>query len=112
VNIGASGVVVMAQAHGLPVVVSRVGGLPEFVEPEECGFVVAPRSSAALADAICRALGDREALRRMGERARCRLARDNDWSDVAKRTLALYETHPARSRVDRPDPRTQSVVQP
>jgi glycosyltransferase involved in cell wall biosynthesis len=91
VNVGASGVVVMAQGHGLPVVVTRVGGLPEFVEPDDCGFVVAPGSPAALADAIRTAFTDRAALARMGERAWRRLARENDWADVAERTMALYE---------------------
>ena len=112
VSIGASGVVVMAQAHGLPVVVTRVGGLPEFVERDECGFVVEPRSAPALADAICRALADHEALRRMGDRARRRLERDNDWSDVAERTLALYEARATRSRFDTPDRGARSVLQP
>jgi glycosyltransferase involved in cell wall biosynthesis len=99
VSVGASGVVVMAQGHGLPAVVTRVGGLPEFVEPDECGYVVPPRSPAALAEAICRALGDRDALARMGERAWRRLGRENDWSDVAERTLALYEAAaPERAR--------------
>lgn len=112
VSIGASGVVVMAQAHGLPAVVTRVGGLPEFVEPDECGFVVPPRSPAGLAGAICRALGDREALAKMGDRARRRLARDNNWSDVAERTLALYEATGARSRRDTPDRAAEPVLRP
>jgi glycosyltransferase involved in cell wall biosynthesis len=101
VSIGASGVVVMAQGHGLPAIVTRVGGLPEFVEADACGLVVPPRAPAELAKAICRALGDRDALAQMGERAWRRLARENDWSDVAERTLALYEAG-ARSRRDTP----------
>ena len=105
VSVGASGVVVMAQGHGLPAVVTRVGGLPEFVEPDDCGFVVPPRSPAALAEAIGRALGDREALARMGERAWRRLARENDWSDVAERTLAVYEAL-ALDRARRPSGET------
>src|SRR6185437_1503523 len=35
-DIAASGVVAQAQTYGLPAVVTRVGGLPEFVEPEGC----------------------------------------------------------------------------
>jgi glycosyltransferase involved in cell wall biosynthesis len=92
VSIGASGVLVMAQEHGLPAVVTRVGGLPEFVEPDDCGFVVPAGDSDALADAIRRALLDRTALARMGERARRRIARDSAWPDVAERTLAVYGT--------------------
>ena len=91
-SIGASGVLVMAQEHGLPAVVTRVGGLPEFVEPDDCGFVVPADDFVALADAIRRALLDRTALAQMGERAWRRIARDSAWSDVAERTLAVYET--------------------
>ena len=39
----------------------------------------------------------------MGERAWRRLTRENDWSDVAERTLALYEAAGSRSRSDTPD---------
>jgi glycosyltransferase involved in cell wall biosynthesis len=87
---GASGVIPLAQGYGLPAVVTRVGALPEFVEPEMCGFAVPPRSSEALASAICRALGDRETLAEMGRRARERLGRLHAWDDVARRTLELY----------------------
>ena len=102
-DIGASGVVALAQGHGIPVVVTRVGGLPEFVEPEACGFVVPARSPSALAHAICRGLADRRALAEMGRRGYHRLARDHSWCEVARRTLALYRgavvADPARARV-------------
>ncbi len=90
-EIAASGVVVTAQGHARAVVVTRVGGLPEFVEPDSCGLVVPPRDPASLAEAICRALADPEELTRMGERARQRIATDHDWTDVARKTLALYD---------------------
>lgn len=91
VHVGASGVVAMAHGHALPTIVTSVGGFPEFVEPEDSVLVVPPRSASAIAEAICSALADRAELARMGERARRRLARENDWSDVAGRTLAVYE---------------------
>jgi glycosyltransferase involved in cell wall biosynthesis len=90
-EIAASGVVVTAQGHARAVVVTRVGGLPEFVEPDSCGLVVPPRDPDALAEAICRALADPEELTRMGERAHRRIATDHDWTDVARKTLALYQ---------------------
>jgi len=71
-----------------------VGGLPEFVEPDNCGLVVPPRDPAALAEAICRAVADPEELVRMGQRARRRIAADHDWIDVARKTLALYQAVP------------------
>lgn len=93
-EIAASGVVVTAQGYARAVVVTRVGGLPEFVEPDNCGLVVPPRDPGALAEAICRALADPEELARMGQRAHRRIAADHDWTDVARKTLALYQALP------------------
>ena len=90
-EIAASGVVVTAQGYGRAVVVTRVGGLPEFVEPDACGLVVPPRDPKALAAAVCRALGDPEELTRMGQRAWTHIAQDHDWMDVARQTRALYD---------------------
>jgi len=92
VRSGASGTLVMAQEYALPAVVTSVGGLPEFVVPGESGFVVPPRSPAALAEAICRALEDNPARVQMGLQALNRVARDNEWSLVAEQTLQLYRT--------------------
>ncbi len=92
IEIAASGVVAMAQGYGLPAVVTRVGGLPEFVEQDGSGFVVPPRSPEALADAICRALGDPKGLAEMGRRAWQRIGRHNAWSEVARQTLELYRS--------------------
>lgn len=94
-DIAASGVVAQAQAYSLPAVVTRVGGLPEFVESESCGFVVPPRAPEALSEAICRALADPNALAEMGRRARLRISRDHDWGAVARQTLAVYQGSPA-----------------
>jgi glycosyltransferase involved in cell wall biosynthesis len=64
------GVVLLeAMAAGLPVVATRVGGIPEIVSDGETGFLVAPADSGALAKTIDVLLADRERMRRMGERA-------------------------------------------
>ncbi len=50
---------VEAMQAGLPVVASRVGGVPEVVT-EDCGLLVPPGDSAALGAALNRLLGDEE----------------------------------------------------
>jgi glycosyltransferase involved in cell wall biosynthesis len=62
-----------AMAAGLPVAASRVGALPELVEPDA---LVAPGDAVALAGAIARLAGDRLAGERARERARAVCAPD------------------------------------
>jgi glycosyltransferase involved in cell wall biosynthesis len=62
-----------AMAAGLPVVASRVGALPELVEPDA---LVAPGDAGALAAAITRFAADRQAGARARERVRAICAPD------------------------------------
>lgn len=59
-----------AQALGVPVVASAVGGLPEIVSDGKTGLLVQPANAGLLAAAIERLLGDPELRRRMGAEAR------------------------------------------
>ena len=59
-----------AMAAGVPVVGSRVGGIPEMVVEGETGRLVGPRDPTALADALQRLLDDAGLRRRCGEAAR------------------------------------------
>jgi glycosyltransferase involved in cell wall biosynthesis len=64
-----------ALAHGVPVIASATGGLPEIVGSGETGWLVTPGDPTALADAIQAAAKDPERLRLMGVRARERSVR-------------------------------------
>jgi glycosyltransferase involved in cell wall biosynthesis len=81
-----------SMALGKPTVVSRVGGLTEFVEDERNGLVVPPGDAPALAHALTRLLDeDGAALRaRLGEQA-ARTAEDFDVTPVTRRHVAYFE---------------------
>ena len=55
---GIPNVLVEAMAAGTPVVASAVSGIPELVEHEVNGLLVAPEDPEALADALLRLHGD------------------------------------------------------
>jgi glycosyltransferase involved in cell wall biosynthesis len=81
-------------AHGLPVLATRVGGIPDLVD-EASGVLVAPGDVAGLADAIATFASDRPARGRMGEAARRRAATVADpqliaaaWRDTYAACLA------------------------
>lgn len=59
-----------AMSYGLPVVATRVGGVPDVVADGETGFLIPPRESGAIAEAIDRVLANREKLPAMGAGAR------------------------------------------
>ena len=65
---GAPRVVLEAYAAGVPVVGSRIGGLPSLIEDGESGLLVPPSDAAAWAAAVRRLMIDEE-VERLGERA-------------------------------------------
>lgn len=79
----------LAMAHGLPVVASRVGGLSEVVADGETGWLVPPESPAALADRLVVAASSPEVLQRFGAAARERVAAFSD-DTMVNRTETLY----------------------
>lgn len=60
-------VLLEAMAAGLPIVASRVGGIPEIVTPGVTGELVPPGDAAALAGAIAALLKNDETMKRMRE---------------------------------------------
>jgi len=52
---------------GLPIVASRVGGIPEVVKEKDTGLLVEPRSPAALATTVNQLLGKPAIAKQMGE---------------------------------------------
>lgn len=62
-----------AMARAVPVISTKVAGIPETID-DEVGWLVAPRSPEPLADAIVAALGDESQRRRRGAAGRERVS--------------------------------------
>ncbi len=78
-----------AMAHGVPVIASDAGGLPEIVEPGNGGWLVPAGDPTALARAITVAASDPQRLRAEGEKARER-ARLFSIDAMVEQTEAFY----------------------
>ena len=79
-----------AMAHGVPVIASDVGGLPEIIEAGNGGWLVPAGDPAALARAITVAAGDPGRLRAQGQKARER-ARLFSVDRMIDQTEAFYQ---------------------
>jgi glycosyltransferase involved in cell wall biosynthesis len=66
-NEGMGRVLVEAMAVGLPIVASRVGGIPDLVKHGENGLLVPPANAGALERAISDLLSDKLRRKHMGE---------------------------------------------
>ncbi len=82
--------VIEASACALPVVVTRVGGLPEVVREGETGLVVERDDPAALAAALKRLVADAAMRERLGRNGRERVQAEYEWDACVKRMVALY----------------------
>ena len=79
-----------AAASGLPVVASRIGGIPEVAPHNETGLLVTPGDRAQLTDAILRLLRDPALRQTLGATARSRAASLFDLDQMVAATLGHY----------------------
>jgi glycosyltransferase involved in cell wall biosynthesis len=85
-----------AQACGVPVVGSAVGGITYTVQEGVTGHLVPPRDPQALAERLGELLSQPERRAQMGRAARERVEREFTWPVVAHRTAQLYQSLLAR----------------
>ena len=81
-----------AMACGLPVVASRVGGIPEVVEQQATGLLVPPSDALALADALAVYVQDPQLAERHGAAGRVRVERSNSIAAMVAGYAGLYDT--------------------
>ena len=93
-----------AMAAGLPVVSSRVGGVPELVVDGETGLLVPPGDPAAMAAALGHLISDAGLRRRLGASGRKRAERCFDVRRQRRAHLDCYTRELARLGVPEPAP--------
>ena len=83
-------VLLEALAHRLPVVATRVAGIPELIDDGVTGLLVPEKDPAAFAAAVCRLVGDRDAALAMAGRGCIRVREQFDPERNHRRVLELY----------------------
>ena len=87
---GLSNAILEAQACGLPVVATAVGGNPDLVRAGETGWLVPPESPAELARALNEAIAQPQTAREFGANARTRVVREHSVDAMALAYENLY----------------------
>lgn len=90
--------VLEAMAAGLPVVSTRVGGVPEAVVDGETGLLTPPKDPRALADALIGLLADPMERRRLGAAGRTRARERFDLGRMVDAYEAAYCDEPISQR--------------
>ena len=82
--------VLEAMRAGLPVIASRVGGVPEAVDDGVSGILLERNDAGALADALRSLIGDTPRRRAMGIKARQRFLAHFSAERMVQQTLQIY----------------------
>jgi glycosyltransferase involved in cell wall biosynthesis len=82
--------VIEAMAAGLPIVASRVGGIPELITPGVNGHLVPPGDPPALAEAIVELMDRPSFAHALGWAARARAEREFSFDRMVNRVSSLY----------------------
>ncbi|MFH1359908.1 MAG: lipopolysaccharide heptosyltransferase II [Candidatus Omnitrophota bacterium] len=84
-------VVVEAQAAGVPVVATKVGGVIEIIDDEQTGLLVLPKDTDAMAQAVMRVLKDRRLAQSLVTEARKKIELKYTLEHMASKTLEVYK---------------------
>lgn len=79
-----------AMACGLPLVGTRVGGIPTLIDEGRTGLLVPARDPDAMAGALCRLLAAPDLARAVGGAGRRKVVDGFSWRQIAARTLDAY----------------------
>ncbi|MFA5124405.1 MAG: glycosyltransferase family 4 protein [Patescibacteria group bacterium] len=78
-----------AMSAGLPVIATKVGGIPETIDDGVTGYLVDPRSPGLLAEKI-KLLADKELRKRFGEAGLSKVKKEFGLSQMIEKTLKAY----------------------
>jgi len=79
-----------AMAHGIPVIATTVGAIPEVITDGEQGFLIEPGDVQALTECMLKLSNDPELRKTMGLAARRRVEEEFSIDTMVERVMAVY----------------------
>ena len=80
-----------AMAHGLPIVATQAGGIPEIIEHEQDGLLCRINDPTCLAEQIAAMINNENMRVKLGNSARKKVVREFGVERVVRRWEVLYE---------------------
>lgn len=87
---GQSGITHTAYNYSIPVIATNVGGLPEIVINGRTGFIVEPKDSNQLSQAIKTLLQDNKKISVFGKNGKIFLEQELSWDSIAEKMITNY----------------------
>ena len=87
---GTPNVLLEAMAHGLPVVATKVGGVPEIVT-DKCGVLVDPHSLPDMVEAVRRLSDEPQTRKEMGKAGQAYVEKNHSQSSLGGRLTGIYQ---------------------
>ena len=84
-------VVLEAMAAGVPVLASKIGGVPDLIEHEQTGLFGDPDRPESFREGVARLLADREFAERLAATAKAEARRRFHPQIVARRHVEIYQ---------------------
>jgi glycosyltransferase involved in cell wall biosynthesis len=90
-------VLLEAAAFALPIVASRVGGVPELIDDGVTGLLIEAGDTAALVHALRRLMSEPSAAKQLGDRMHQRVRDDFSWLNTMQQYEAITGIHHQRT---------------
>jgi len=84
--------VIEAMACGMPVIGTKVGGIPQQVEDGVNGYLIENNNIREFKEAVLKLITNRRLCRKMGEKNKEMVKAKYDWTKSAGKFLEIYET--------------------
>ena len=79
-----------AMQAGVPIVATKVGGIPEIINDEVDGILINQGDTAELANAIKKLLSDTSLMKKMGENAYMKITKQYSINQYSENLINLY----------------------